>query len=210
MKQHEFAKGLIRSLAAARGDCHVGGFMNCHAIGLHSIVLRERPMVRMFVTTPDHELWRLIDGVPSAIAFHSHRSDLVLETVAGEFHNWITSNQPGHFLITSLGRYGWDSAINGGSGTFSRLDGSSDFYVSARRLEPGKRVSMGAMEIHTVEVEATKRAAWLVYEGQEDPGYRPISYSAIDLTVFAPQGLYRPMTAAEAGELLSFATGDSP
>jgi hypothetical protein len=204
-----FLRGLIRELAASRGDCSVGSFMNCHVIGLHSIVLRERPMVRMFVTTPDHGLWRKVDGIPSTIAFHSHRSDLVLETVAGEFFNWLVSANVAHFLITSLGRFKWDSAINGGTGTFARLDGSTDFYVSSRRLEPGKSVAMGAAEIHTVEVEATKRAAWLVYEGEEDPAYEAISYSAVDLTAFAPQGLYRPMTTAESVELLGWVTGET-
>ena len=83
-------------------------------------------MVRMFVTTPDHELWRKVDGIPSTIAFHSHRSDLVIETIAGEFFNWLVSGDWGRFIAPSLGRFKWNSAINGGTGTFARLDGSTD------------------------------------------------------------------------------------
>ena len=205
MRREEFSRGLIRQLAAARGDCAPGSFMNCHAVGLHSIVLRERPMVRMFVTTPDHELWRTgADNIPSAIAFHSHRTDLVLETVRGGFYNWLATDEPTMGHVRMFDRFRWDSAINGGTGTFSRLPLRHGFYMIASLLFAGDSTAMAASEVHTVEVARGERAAWLVYEGAPDELYDAISYSASDLTAFVPGNLYRPMTFQESVSLLSW------
>lgn len=210
MKRGDFLRGLVRELASARGDCAPGSFMNCHAVGLHSIVLRERPMVRLFVTTPEHELWRTFGGVPSTIAFHSHRTDLTLETVSGEFFNWMLDfDEPSMGFRIEPAAYVWDSKIKGGAGRFSMLpDPPRTGWTVAHRMSDGDVATMGAAELHTVEVERCKRAAWLVTEGREDPHYKPVSWSTRDLTAFDSTGLYRSMTTAEAADLLSCGSRD--
>lgn len=208
MKRTDFIRGLIHEMASTRGDCSAGSFMNCHAIGLHSIVLRESPMVRMFVTTPDHELWRRDDrGVPATIAFHSHRSDLALETVRGRWWNWTAGSRVTDDRPIVLNRFRWSSAINGGTDTFEAMDHPRKLFYEVEYLPPGKMTSMRSDEIHTVEVSRGERAAWLVAEGRDDPGYDAVSYSAQDLTKFVPVDLYRPMTFGEATELLAWVTG---
>lgn len=192
-------------MQAARGDCSVGSFWNCHARGLHSVVLRDDPMVRMFVTTIDHEMWKMgAYNVPSSIAFHSHQTDLKLESVRGKFTNWMMTfgpSEPARFK-----EFAWDSAIGGGAGKFESTGAVRNARVSLDFIPEGQAVVLAAEEVHTVSVWHGERAAWLVTEGLLDPAYKAFSYSREDLTAFTPEGLYVPMTRAQADDLIDWAT----
>lgn len=163
-------------------------------------------MVRMFVTTPDHDLWRVSGGIPSSIAFHSHQTDLRLETVRGGFSNWMLKPVGTYGFSHRLHGFRWDSKIIGGAGRFSAVPDVLCGKAEEVWIGPGFVASMGSAEIHTVDVPRRERTAWLVTEGARDPNYSPVSYSMRDLTKFDPIGLYRPMMLAEANHLIAWAT----
>lgn len=203
-----FARSLVARLAARR-DLSRGSLLHCHARGLHSIVLREDPFVRLFVTDDDHELWRIDcpDGhaIPAAIAFHPHHCALRLEAVRGMFVN--VSSLPGARLgrDVTLRAFEFSSKIGGGDGRFRLAPIARHTELRWAEVPAGSFVDMQAAEIHSVHVARGERAAWLVTEGAENPNYVPRAYSHLDLTEFTPTGLYEPMPADRARELVDWA-----
>ena len=198
MNSLRFIKSYVKRLAAARRDLSQGSIKNCHARGVYSILLREDPIERLFVTTPEHEMWAVDEhDVPATIAFHSHHCDLRLETIRGEFANVTWTRAGREFRFAG---YMFDSKIMGGDGKFLPL-GPTVYHDRAplrQVVDAGQRVVMGASEIHSVLVPKGEVAAWLVTEADEDPNYSPIAWSTQDLTRFDAEGLYLPMTDSEA------------
>lgn len=207
MNPIKFLKGYVRELAKARWNLSKGSLRNCHAQGMHSILLREDPIVRMFVTTSDHEMWRTDEHqIPTTIAFHSHHCDIRLEAVHGEFANitWLRGGREFRFH-----GYRFNSKINGGDGQFESLGPTvyHDRVPSQLTVKPGSPpVNMEASEIHSVVVPKGKVSAWLVTESTEDLNYSPIAWSTQDLTKFTPKNLYLPISHEEASILVDSVT----
>lgn len=217
MTQLDFLKGFIKSLAEARGDISKGSLMHCHAKGLHSIVLLEKPMIRLFVTDSKHSLGvRDLDEIPTTIAFHPHHCDLTLTTIRGEFWNHTldvsTPHGNGYVAERRLTLFNWESKIGGGDGKF--IKGNSPYYgpkegfiINRTYHRLGSSIFMSAHELHTVYVRPGHRAAWLVVEGKEDPNFKPIAFSRQDLTKFDSNDLYKPMSEKQAQKLLNWTLG---
>jgi hypothetical protein len=208
MMASKFMKGYVKELARARGDLSKGSLKHCHAYGLHSIILREDPIVRLFVTSPNHDLWRTDeDLVPTTIAFHSHHCDLRLEGVTGSFFNVMWEDGPGCHRFYG---YTFESKIRGRSGRFRALGPTvyHDRSIYRIRYERGGgwSVNMQAQDIHSVLVPKGETSAWLVTESTEDVNYNPVAWSLQDLTMFTPTGMYAPMANAEASRLIEIVT----
>lgn len=185
-------------------------YLDCHVVGLHSVMLIDKPgsTVRMFVATPDHALW-LNDGhLQMTLGLHSHHCDLVLHGLRGSFTNIIAMAAD---CETSRARffsaYRYHSAILGTAGRFEALDTTSWFRLFPRVLTKGESVVMRADDIHTVGVEQGKSAAWFVYEGKDDPNYKPVTYSNRDLTRVSFDGMYRRPTVEQTKALIETALG---
>lgn len=182
-----------------------GSYLDCHVKGLHSLLLVDAPgsVIRMFITTPDHDMGRNFDlrrprGL--SLAFHSHDADLTLHVIRGQI--WNIGFEPYEYG-TPLREFRYDSKIrNDGAGGFKATGTVGRFDTLRGLITTGESLFMRADEYHTVSVLEGERAAWFVYEGAKDPKYQPIVYSNADLETFSPDGLYRRPTVAQVHELL--------
>ena len=185
----------------------VPGLRNCHAYGVHSVVLSRypdgRPRRRIFVALSNHELWQndSKDGRYS-VAIHSHRTELTLTRVAGPIHQVCA-----RFDCAALLHEGWlfSSAIRGG-GAGGFVHYSSVSHIAVDEPEQLTHTVMAADDMHTVWVPRHERAAWIVEEGREIGPDRPC-YSNADLSAWPPSGLYTPMSQEKCDELLSLVWG---
>lgn len=193
------------------------GYRNCHARGIHSVVLAKyddgRPRLRMFVATEDHELWR--NDAPGcgdarmSLAIHAHRSPLTLTRIQGnpmqvEACPWsVRPAGPGESVV-SLGRWRYRSQILTGHGQFTLL-GSERFVV--RKPYVFDCIRMEAADLHTIYVPRGEYAAWTVHEHALTPSYDEVLYSDDDLSAFDFAGMYEPMTKDEAGAVIARAFG---
>jgi hypothetical protein len=177
-------------------------YMNCHARGLHSIMLLDDPgkRIRLFVTDRSHKCWK----ADEAIGYHAHHCAITIQAVHGWLENIVVGDADGPVQLQELGRYEYTSPIVSGltSGQFKRV-GTTLFKGRKTELLRNSSVEMRASEIHTVRVPRKEIAAWLVYEGREDPNYKPITWSRTDLEHFDWTGMYRRMRELEAVALLS-------
>ncbi len=194
---------LIRHLWINNRD-HVlrSSFINCHARGLHSIMLLDDPgrRIRLFVTDRGHAAWK----ADAAIGFHAHHCDVTIQVIRGELENIILGDAQGPAEILDLPRYEYVSPIlcGAGIGAFRRV-GTTVFKSRSACAYRRSSVAMAAREIHTVRVPRGEIAAWLVYEGKEDPGYRAHTWSTQDLERFDWTGMYQAMRESEAAILLA-------
>lgn len=182
--------------------------MNCHCIGLHSIMLSDVPgrRIRLFIADDNHEMWKnhFTEDEPMSVGFHAHHCDLTLDVIYGEITNWVISEvlierdkfrQPLALDPGLLNAYRYTSAITTGEMEIQEVGVSFAFkcekYITYAQYGAA---FMKANEIHTVYVEADKIAAWMVYEGKEDPDYIPYIYSTSKPEVL-PSGYlyYQPM-----------------
>lgn len=185
---------------------------HCHAKGVHSICLLDEPgkRIRMFIASKGHTLCRnMPDRWPLSIGFHAHHCDIQLEVIRGSIVNRVLMfGRGGH---TQMGKYRYESSIWSKSApTFHRLGLSDPFSVGTDFLRTGECADMLADEFHTVAVPGNG-AAWLVYEGAEDPAYEPITISDDDLMsprVF--EGLYQPMSARQITMLIDYIVCSNP
>lgn len=191
---------LLRQLWAVRRSEILGdGIADCHARGLDSIVLLREPMIRMFVTRPGHELHRnLQDCGPLSIAFHPHHCDVALEILTGSICNRLVV-KGGRARLTM---YRYHSQLRGEAPGFEAVASMLGLTFCSRYLLEGDSIDLPARSAHTVGVLPDEQAAWLVYEGTEDPGYRSICLSDADLVNADFTGMYRPMSATEVDDAI--------
>jgi hypothetical protein len=196
-------------------------FMNCHVIGLHSIMLLESAgkTIRLYITTPDHELWKnefvdlnTMHPIPMPLGFHPHHCNLTLHGAYGNFSNWIIreGNKPSYLKSyecsqIQLRKYSYKSKISAGEIAFD-FKGFSDMWWAndIRKISKGDTVTLLAKNIHTVTVNRGVVAAWFVYEGLEDETYESACYSnANEAEINKPNPmLYQKMFEWRLRELL--------
>jgi hypothetical protein len=189
--------------------------LNCHAEGLHSIMLLEKPeeTIRLFVADKNHVLWKnnFINAgeylsEEMSVGFHPHHCNVTLFPVKGMFANWIVEENNSEGDIEAI-KYAYQSEITGGEIGFKFLHlcrlKTLSFEFHSSVLSP-LGVPMKAREKHTVFVPKGKPAAWIVFEGAEDTNYQSVCYSNGDLTKkekFA--GLYQKPNASQIENVLS-------
>lgn len=164
-------------------------YINCHCYGLHSVMLLESPgkTIRMFVAEEEHMMWKNLDITNHenelSIAVHPHHCDITLLNVKGMVKNIAVKSfysDPNHpnFYMT---RYQYNSQIKDGECRFVS-DGRASFnHVEVTEISPrNPSISMKANELHTIFVPKGQFAAWLVFEGKEDPNYKSVCFSNSD------------------------------
>lgn len=193
---------------------------NCHARGLDSIMVYDKPgmRIRIFVATPDHELWKnRLGGIwndkkfkkTMSVAMHPHHCDLTLRVIFGNLANFEIAkgnvqlpqqNTSSYHNFIDLKEYEYVSPISTGEkGEFICLRDVQVPSYSIRQTKIGdsfasRELEMKADEIHTVAIAKGKPCAWFVFEGDSDPNYKPVCYSNDDLESFSFDGLYEPMS----------------
>lgn len=147
--------------------------MNCHVIGVDSIVLKKNEdgsLFRVFLCHPNASLFenRLNGNYP--IGFHNHKYDLTLSLSFGNVTNLIIKEFPDEPLSSiRVDKYSFTSQIeNASSFDVKREEGS--WYVKIikeLKLVCDTPFFLGHNVFHTIHVPYGERAAWYVQEGKK-------------------------------------------
>lgn len=179
----------------------LSGYRNCHAVGVHSVVIGRdgKRLRRVFLTDKDHVLWQNdYDSGPYSVGFHGHHCDLTIESLHGRAFNEVLV--PGGLLKLAAWRY--ESALMDSSRPgFVRLSENRSYGIVTDLIT--SLIYMPAWMHHTIFVPYESVAAWVVTEGEEDPSYQPITYSDADLSAWSADGMYQPLAERECLDLLS-------
>jgi hypothetical protein len=175
--------------------------INCHVRGVDSLVINAGPpMVRLFVARANHELWKNHWDANSkfSLGLHPHHCDVTLIPIVGQIHNITFAEYADDPCVAQvkLSPWKWSSHIRGEGGKFTRIVNTPipTALASSSRHTMSGPVPMAARQCHTIYVPHGKVAAWMVWEGAEDPGYESITWSNADLSQFETDELYQPMT----------------
>lgn len=177
--------------------------LDCHSKGLHSIMLLDSPgkTIRLYISTPDSDMYRNLPeniGFKNiSLGFHAHHCNLTLYCVKGSFTNWQVekSSDPNSSLL--LDKYLYSSKITNDELKFT-LEAKSQFLntESIRTVKEGGCISLKASDIHTVGCRGGDYNAWLVFEGKEDPDYKPFLWTDNDPNRKDHTGLYNKPSRA--------------
>lgn len=179
--------------------------LNCHVIGLHSIMLLDCPekTIRMYITSQDHELYKNYNSADS-LSYHPHHCEITLHCIFGSLDNIImkVENEPSGNDSHLVDRYLYSSKITSGEMGFVK-DGEDYLKEYSRTsLMAGDSVHMPASQIHTVACSQHTVNGWFVYEGKENKNYKPYAWSNSDLTTATSDGLYIKPTFTDIVNLL--------
>ncbi len=168
--------------------------VNCHVKGLHSLVFTEKPLIRLFITDINHEMWKNTESnnfQDLSVGIHNHHCNLTLECIYGRFVNYQFINPvSGGYLFQ---KWQYQSAINSKECKFL-LNGYENLALHITQSGIGSHsIHLNSNDLHTIWVQKGQKCAWFVYEGQENPNYTPLCYSNNDLTNFDSSELYKPM-----------------
>jgi hypothetical protein len=190
-------------------------YRNCHAIGLDSVLFDDTPgaRARMFFANNHHDLWRNHPSLkyPMSIALHSHHCNLELEPMSGRVWN-VSRWQYKHGSVrppisAAMSYFKYVSPINSQAGSFEKLKCDVDVSTELEELI-GPR-SFDAKEMHSIYVQRSHRAAWMVREGSEDPNHSSMVISNANLEHFDFTEMYQPMTVHYLVEILDMVPGYS-
>lgn len=179
---------LVQRLRAFRVE---SGLINCHHIGLHSVILDHRAdgsLLRIFYAAENHTMDKLFlpDG-RFVVAAHNHNKRLRFTTLFGEVWN-VSLRLPLSWrgFHVSLIQYPFTSGMTTGEFVL----GKPRQYQAEIALFPIDGYDMSTRKAHTVLVPS-RTAAWLVDEGPEEEVPKSI-YSPVPLTLDITD-LYLPM-----------------
>lgn len=159
--------------------------LNCHCMGLHSIMLLESPgkTIRLYVADVGNELYKnypteIYNNGTLSLGFHDHHCNLTLDVIKGELLNWtIIQSDRGFNEPGMLTKFKYQSAILNGS--MEIIDTYESIRLCTKKIERlpyGHSTHMLARDIHTVACYPDQVTAWLVYEGLENNEYEPFIY----------------------------------
>lgn len=194
-------------------DVAENSFLNCHAKGVHSFMINEYPgkSIRVFFATSEHDLARnhdvainrVIGARPMSVAFHTHRRNLLLETILGSVTNVTAVEDPGANFPLKLKKFEYKSKILDGKMEFVLINEESPLVITqVNPLGEGQSKYLASNELHTIVVPHGQRAAWLVFEGNEDNMYRSDCFSNADLDKLSDEGLYIKPTEEQTRQIL--------
>jgi len=206
-------KALIQHLLANNiNEIMAKSLLDCHVKGVHSIMLLESPgkTIRLYIATEEHELWRntILNALLgySSVGYHAHHCALTLHCIYGDILNSIiTEKGVDKETPLTLNRWNYKSPVTNAKGYFELpADMPCDhFKVSNQQwINEKGYLYLKASDIHTVYVRKKEKAAWLVYEGREDPLYKPYCWSNSDLSAPISKKLYRKPSIPEVMKLL--------
>lgn len=186
--------------------------LNCHVQGLHSFVLDARGdyLTRMFVTSPNHLLWKNHCGMmtkewhPLSVAIHPHHVDIEIYPIFGLLWNVefkVKKNKGENPNDCLLDAFKWESEILSGNGGFKWCGEKVLQLQQHRSMMWRRKYSMRADDLHTVYVTKGQTSAWIIQEKVATGKYDGITYSNADLTQWTPEGLYQKPTKDQIVEI---------
>lgn len=216
MKNQIFRRLLEHLLVENKEEIAKRSFKHCLVVGLHSIMLLESPgkTIRMYFTDKDHEMWKnhqkaiLRNTLNLSLGVHPHHCNLTFQALTPDVFNMHVYNanyKTGNEF--ELQEFLYHSPLKDQKGSF-KYQGTRLFqglFVDEFQVDRPKK--MLANQLHTVYVPMDKETAWLVFEGKEDPAYKPFCYSNHDLEKFDFTGMYQPMDWSEITQAIEKYTG---
>lgn len=164
---------------------------NCHVVGLDSIVINVNPLIRIFIANDNHLLWtnhphNYISHIKPSLGFHPHHCNLFFKILTGKIYN-ITlephdKNAISHNNHYIFDKFEYQSKINKGEISFKLIEERTEHEIDIRSYHSMQSFYMRADMIHTVYIPKDKEAIWAICEEDEDPNYKPYTYSIVDLT----------------------------
>lgn len=182
--------------------------LDCHAKGLHSIMLSDTPRnrIRLYVSMPDSDITTvkpMEDFQSPPISYHPHHCNLTLSCVSGTlFNNRIAPTWADDVDAFEIDRYKYKSKINTGDIRFEYGGIAYMEHAAYHQVNAGQSLWMHAADVHTVLTWSGQLTAWFVFEGNEDPEYAPYAYSNRDLANQDFSGLYNKPSEEDVYELL--------
>lgn len=186
------------------------GLKNCHAFGLHSLVLEKKTngdLRRIFIARDWHELWQnefdrfaKYPKFDLSVAIHPHHCGVELAVVEGSIMNYECVEGKGFELAEFL----YSSPITGKAGFFARKRRANLQITKETLVVQGSAISLLPRQLHTVFVEKGATAAWVVNESGEDANYVPRCFSNADLEYFSFEGMYRPMSPKTLDSIIEY------
>ncbi len=204
-------KTLVQHLVANHLDNIVErSLLNCHAKGVHSIMLLESPekTIRLFFAEKNSDIQynsphQFEEGFKLSVGFHSHHCNITLSCIKGEILNWIVKpTDVDDISRIRISKWVYHSKISNGEMGFESL--GMDFLKTSvlNELSVGKAAFMNANEIHTVGASPNEEHAWFVFEGKEDENYESFCWSNSKLDEITSDGLYVKPTEEEVLSIL--------
>lgn len=178
--------------------------LNCHVIGVHSIMLLNSPgkTIRLYVADKNHELYKNVpeSGMYMSVAYHPHHCNITIQVTAGILRNdTVEETESG----LRLNKFLYNSEITNGKIGFTKTGSCLVSVVRTDCVYANDSISLEADEIHTVSVEKNEVSAWLVFEGKEDANYKPYCLSNADLENQSFDQLYQKPTQDDIIRLLN-------
>lgn len=170
-------KELVRHLWRSHKDeITAKSILNCHCRGVHSIMLIEKPeqTIRLYVADWPNDLYKNYSFRDEmSVAFHAHHCDLTIHVLKGELRNRVAKESE---QGTILSKFIYHSKIKDDDIKFEKIGDVSVSVIKDLDLLPYQSVFMPADTIHTVASPIGIITAWFVYEGKEDPNYKPYCF----------------------------------
>lgn len=139
--------------------------MNCHAMGVHSIVLDKTGgrLTRLFCATAVHGLWWNAMSTNFEVGVHDHVYHLELSHVSGNVIHmkYVESSLEG----ARLKKYIFTSK---GCNETPHIEPAGSRLLFLSSLQPLRRCEhLGCNELHTIYCDIGKCASWVVEEGDK-------------------------------------------
>lgn len=194
----------------------ISGLFNCHKVGLHSYVIRDRldeenGMVRVF-HNQGNALTGLMEGPQFSLAPHNHRQDLWLYQVQGTALN-VSFSIDRQIHTRDFTEYKFESKIVDGNLAIRPIS-TVDLRVADIRPISEEGIFLSCREVHTVV--ASPNSAWLVVEKLMAPAkHASLCYGYHGLKLNS-KDLYRQMTPSnlraadwDIGDAVRYALGEN-
>lgn len=186
-------------------------FMHCHVKGLHSIMLLDSPekMIRLFVADVGNQMYfnkrDNFPKMPLSLGFHAGHCDMTISCIKGDLGNWtVTDNvKEDDVLRFAVKKYTHTSHIKTGFIGFQKESDSFLKTLKTSIILQGDSLFMPARTIHTFSCDPNKVTAWLVFEGKEDPHYKPYCWSNADLDLGEFSDMYQKPNVYDIQRLLN-------
>lgn len=193
----------LHHMARVQQGVKYNALENCHAEGVHSIMLHDEPgnRVRVFYATRDHTLHRNTMGQQFSLAIHPHHCDVRLVKLFGR----VVTNT---YTMTPTGngdfkQYKYTSGVaHKNKGKLTPTGERAYMHVVSEHSLGREGIMLNAWDMHSIYVGEGDQAAWMVIEGAEDSNYKPLCWTnAQDVTI--PPTFYQPMEQQQVSNLLT-------
>lgn len=159
---------LIKYLIKSNQDLIIKSHIfDCHAIGLNSFILNEKPKIRLFIANPICELRNEFDYTNPIIPIHPHKYDDIFTQIEGKLINHLY--KPGKDI--EFNKYEYVRLSDSKSDKIINIGKENLTYLGAK----DNIIKLKASELHTASIIGEK-CSWLITETFKDLNFKQVAY----------------------------------